>query len=738
MASSAEVFRYPDGQAGAAKRPAEPPGPVDEASRFKPHHDPFLGCLQFLARHFERPTSATMLSAGLPLEDGRLTRLLFTRAARRIGLAVEPAQRRLETFTAIDCPAVILLRDGRPLVLLTPMGEESCDVLMPETQGVIRAANTALLQLYSGEALLVGRSFDRAGTDANRPSSLTQGHWFWEPVKRCWRDLSTVALAALIVNLIGLTAPLFTMNIYDRVLPNKAFSTLWVLAVGFMVVLVFDFVMKVARATLLDRIGKTLDIELSEALFEKVLNTPLGSRPSSTGEFVNRVAQYEFVRDFFTAGTLTLFIDCAFLFVFLFVIALVAGWVVAVPLVAMLLVVTAGLLAQRLIGERMAAAQAEGSLRHAMLVEAVGAIETIKSIRAEGVLLRRWDTLIRAASVTQDRIKSVSSTTISFTLLVQQMVTVWVVVLGTYRFAAGEMTTGAIIATVMLSSRAVSPLSALASMLTRARHAFAAMKTLDQVMALPDERVSSRAFVDRSVQGGDVQFRSGAFSYPGSDRRVLSGISLRVKAGEKVGIIGRVGSGKTTLGRLVAGLYPLSEGELLIDGVDVRQYHPHEVRKAVAIVAQDTDLFIGSLRDNIAMADPAASDAALLEACRLAGVDDFAAQHPMGYDLPVGERGRNLSTGQRQAVALARAFLVRPKILFLDEPSSAMDLASERSFLTRLIATMPADQTLLIATHRYSMLELVDRLLVIDNGRIIADGRKDAVMNALKAANGPS
>ena len=266
-----------------------------------------------------------MLTAGLPLENGRLTRALFGRAARRIGLTVETARRSLGDLTAIDCPAIILLHDGRPLVLLAPPRDDTCDVLMPETQGVIHAARSALEQLYGGEVILVSRSFDQADRDASRPTSISQGHWFWEPVQRRWRDLATVALAALIVNLIGLAAPLFTMNIYDRVLPNKAFSTLWVLATGFMVVLLFDFVMKVARASLLDRVGKSLDIELSEAIFEKVLNTPLGSRPASTGEFVNRVAQYEFVRDFFTAGTLTLFIDGAFLFVFLLVIAMVAA-----------------------------------------------------------------------------------------------------------------------------------------------------------------------------------------------------------------------------------------------------------------------------------------------------------------------------------------------------------------------------------------------------------------------------
>lgn len=751
MAAPAEVYRYPSGKPSAGAAPAtegasaagDDRAAADGAARaeaedeaFRPHDDALLGCLQFLARHFERPASRTILTAGLPLEEGHLTQALFLRAARRIGLKVERAAKPLDAFTPIDLPAVILLRDGRPLVLLESDQPDTCDVLMPETQGVIRAARSALAQLYGGEALLVARVYESASTEGMRGIAAERGHWFWEPLQARWRDLATVGVAALTINVIGIAAPLFTMNIYDRVLPNKAFSTLWVLAFGFAVVLLFDFALKIARAALLDKVGKGLDIDLSEAIFEKVLNTPLDRRPASTGEFVNRVAQYEVVRDFFTASTLSLFIDCGFLFVYLLVIMMIAGWIAVVPLVAMLAVVAAGLVAQRLIGERMAAAQAESSLRHAMLVEAVGAIETVKVIRAEGVLLRRWDSLIRTASKTQESIKAISSSAISFSLLVQQMVTVGIVVCGTYRFASGDMTTGAIIASVMLASRAVAPLSAVASTLTRARHAFSALKTLDGLMQLPDERVSSRNFVNRPIENGAIAFRNAGFSYPQVDRQVLTGLNLQVRPGEKIGILGRVGSGKTTLGRLIAGLYPLASGELLIDGVDIRQYHPHEVRRAVAIVSQDADLFLGSLRENILIARPEASDEDLLRACRLSGVDDFASQHPQGYDMAVGERGRLLSTGQRQAVAIARAFLVRPRILFLDEPSSAMDFATERSFLARLSQTLDPAQTLLIATHRFSMLSLVDRLIVVENGRIVADGPKDTVMAALKQASG--
>ncbi|MCP8939313.1 type I secretion system permease/ATPase [Alsobacter sp. SYSU M60028] len=714
------------------ERASEAPARIAAAS------DALLTCLQFLARHYDKPSSETTLTAGLPLDNGLLTDELLPRAAHRVGLVAAGTVRRLSDFNAIDLPAIVFLKGHRPVVLLSLSDRKPCRVFLPHNGGVSAVPFGELADLYEGSGITVAPHYDAQDFDGERPTHIQRGHWFWGPVKSQRKAFVTVCLAALMINLIGLAAPLFTMNVYDRVLPNKAISTLWVLALGFAVVLLFDFILKLARAVLLDTIGKKLDIQLSEAIFEKILNTPLKDRPSSTGEFVNRVTQYEYIREFFTSNTVAVFIDCSFLFIFFLVIYQISGWLVVFPMVATALVIAAGLIAQKMIGEKMAASQAESSLRHAMLVEAVGALETIKGIRAEGALLRRWDNIIRTASVTQEQIKTISSTAIYFSLLLQQLVTVFVVIGGTYSFAEGQLSTGAIIATVMLASRAVAPLTSVATTLTRARHAFAAMRTLNGLMDSPDERISQKNFVNRPVEAGAVQIRNGVFYYPHVQRRILDGINLSIRPGEKVGVIGRVGSGKTTLGRLIAGLYPLTDGELLIDGVDVRQYHPHEVRKAVAIVSQDTDLFLGSVKENILMARPNATDEELVRACKLAGVDDFVSQHPMGYDMPAGERGRNLSTGQRQAVAIARAFLIKPKILFLDEPSSSMDLATERVFLARLQENMPADQTLLIATHRYSMLALVDRLIVVENGRIAADGPKETVLNALRNASAGS
>ena len=705
---------------------------LPEAEPVAAGSDDLLFCLRFLAQHFERPSSDTVLTAGLPLENGRLTAGVFAAAAARAGLSAKPLRRPLAELVPLSLPAVIFTSAGRAAVLVECPTRGKCRVFTPDGEAVSEFPRADVEQIYAGLAFVVAPLYGRADIDPGKPQALHRGHWFFGPLSSHWKSFISVGIAAMIVNLIGIATPLFAMNVYDRVLPNKAMATLWVLALGFAVALIFDFLLKTARALLLDTVGKGLDITLSSAIFEKIMNTPLVARSNSTGEFVNRVTQYESIREFFTSSTIVLFIDTAFLFIFIAVIYAVAGWIVIVPLAAMALVMLAGVFLQSLIGEQISKAETESSLRHAMLVEAVAAIETIKTMRAEGQFLRRWDRLIRVASATQERIKALSSAGVNTAQFFQQLVTIGVIVAGAYRFGDGEITTGAIIAAVMLSSRAVAPLTQIALTLTRARYALSALKTLNGVMSLPDERVATESFVTRPVEHGKLEFKRVVFHYPLDTRRVLDAINLAINPGEKVGIIGKVGSGKTTLGRLVAGFYTPSEGEVLIDGVDLRQYHPHEVRGAVGLVMQDTDLFIGSIKANIMLARPGASDEDLIRVCKLAGVDDFVSLHPLGYDLPVGERGRNLSTGQKQAVALARTFLADPKILFLDEPSSAMDLATERAFLMRLQAALRPDQTLLIATHRYSMLALVDRLLIIDNGRIVADGGKEHVLEVLR------
>lgn len=718
MRHETDLTSKPAGAAGGARKAAS--------------KRPLLAALKAVARHFERPDSDTILVAGLPLE-GDLTPDLLIRAAERIGLKAQVVTSRLTDLLPGALPVILTRKDKPPVAVLSRRSDGFYALAGPSGGPAGTVGQDSLAADYAGVAVTFKPVYApgdvlKGGEETAR---IAREHWFWGTLKQHRRDYLHIILAASFINLLGLAAPLFMMNVYDRVLPNKAIPTLWVLAIGLMLALAFDFLLKSARARLIDDVGRRIDMKLASALYEKVLNISLSVRPASTGAFVNRVSQYEFIREFFTSSTIALFTDLLFIFIYLLVIWQLAGWVAGFPAAAVLIVIGAGLVLQRAVAKKLTVAQNEASMRQGLLVETVSSIETIKSLRAEGHLLRRWDNYAQSASGTAEEIKSLTSFGVNLSQFIQQLVTVGIIVGGTYAFAEGNISTGALIATVILSSRALAPLSQIAMTLTRARQALLSIKLLDEIMNMADDRIATRSFVNRTVSKGQIEMRGVKFRYPQTERLVLNGMSVSIKPGEKVGIIGRIGSGKTTLARLISGLYFPSEGEVLLDGVDIRQYHPYEVRRAVGLVVQEADLFQGSVKENILIAKPDATDDEVIEAARLAGVDAFVSQHPMGYDMPVGERGSALSGGQRQSIALARVLIEKPNILVLDEPTSSMDIQSERRLLTLLRDAIAPDQTVLIATHRQSMLELVDRLIVIDQGRIAADGKRDDVLKAL-------
>jgi ATP-binding cassette, subfamily C, bacterial LapB len=701
--------------------------------------DPLLRCLRIVAKHFERPASDTALLAGLPLGDEGMTPELFGRAAERVGIWSKVARMGLKQLIPLHLPVVLVTRDGNAVVLLSVTDAGNLRLHDPRVSRIVEIPYDQFQAHYDGTCILVRP--DPTGRAEQAGSPGRRDHWLWGVARRYWRNYLKVVVASVLINVLALASSLFILNVYDRVLPNQAIATLWVLAIGVMLAFVFDLILRFARSIIVDHVGRRVDLKVSSAIFERILNTGLEHRPETTGAFVNRASEYEFVRDFFTSSTITLAIDMLFTVVFLLVIYALAGWIVIVPMIGIGAVVIIGLIVQSLIGREMAAVQEQSALRHSLMVEAVSSMETVKSLRGESYLLRKWDQLVRSGSDLQERIRKLSSLSTSTSFFVQQMITVWIVIGGVYRFAEGDMSMGAIIATVILANRATAPLGQLAAMLTRARHAIHALKVLDGIMALPDERDGVSHRVERTIERGAIEFRDVEFSYPGSPRKTLTGASFRIAPGERVGVIGRIGSGKTTIGRLMAGLYFPSSGEVLIDGIDVRQYHPHEVRSAVSLVVQDADLFHGSVKANLLMADPTADDADLVRAAKLSGLDQIITAHPQGFEMSVGEKGSSLSGGQRQIVALARTLVAPFKVLFLDEPTSAMDTMTERQLIARLKDAVPEHATLVLCTHRHSALALVDRLLVVDGGRIIADGPKDAVLEALmqqaRPAKGP-
>lgn len=694
----------------------------------------FKESFRTVASALGRPNSETVLFSGVPFDPMNVTFEDIDRLATRLGLE---AMRRTKSQLAagdLEFPAIVVFQDGLTMPLLegTDSGDFRTSLVSHEPDGTV--SRNALLTRSIAEIVSFSIFYSNTSEDfaTGGAAEIEKRHWLVSAVAPFWRSYLRVALAAFFINVLALASPLFVRNVYDRVLPNKAISTLWVLAIGLAVAFLFGLLLKTARAAIIDYAGRRADMKLSYALFEKVLNTSLASRPALTGDYASRVTQYEFVREFFTSNTLSVLIDTLFVFVFLAAIYAVAGWIVVIPAVAFLFAFVIGLVIQHKIGKRVVTAANEAAQRYALLVETISTIETVKSLRAEASLLRRWYQITNYATRTSEEIKQLSAAAANTTAFVQQFVSMAIIIAGSYRFADGKMTTGAIIAAVMLSSRTIAPMGQIALTLARLRQALFSLKILNRIMEQPEDTPRTVGFVNREVAEGSVEFRNVEFNYPMSEQKALAGLTFKVRAGERVGIIGRIGSGKTTIGRLVGGLYPPAGGSLLIDGIDVRQYHPAEVRAAVGIAGQSSDLLSGSVKENLLLGRPDATDEDIVAAAAATGVNEIVARHPRGFDMPVGERGNNLSGGQKQAVVMARLLLTKPKIVFLDEPSGAMDLASERQLIAKLAQAFDRTTTLLVATHRFSMLELVDRLIVVDQGRVVADGPKARVIAELQ------
>jgi len=720
-----------DESASKAELPGAPEVPLHERVSTAVA-DEVTECLSFLARRFERPSSPVIIRAGLALdESGNLPFHQIESALDQIGLRGSSYSGKLTGLKSRRLPAVLKLAGNRAAVLLEVKNGEAL-LYRPGDSEPRWTDAESLVADYGGSAVCIEPD-PTAEREGERPwQRAARTHWFWSEVWKVRRSFIYVGLAAAVINLLALALPLFTMNVYDRIIPNKSTISLWVLAVGVFLAFALEFSLRLARARLIDDVGRSVDARLSQRLFEKVMNVPLSARQGSTGALARRVSDYESVREFFASTTVVLVIDILFLFIFLGVITLLAGWLVMVPIVGIVLMATAGLLLQKSMSQSVIDAQADSSLQHSVLVESIAGQETLKATGAEGRMLGRWRRYADMNASTQERLRGLTAISINLASLCQQLMSVGLIIGGFYLFNAGTISMGAIIAIVMLSGRAMAPVGQFAFLMTRARHAFTVMDSLQSLSALPDERFTGRSLLP-SIAGGEIRFDHLSFRYPEASRDSLSDLSLTIKPGERIAIIGRVASGKSTFGRVLCGLYEPTDGSYLIDGLDSRQHHPHQIRKSFRYVGQDAELFRGTIRDNLALAAVDPSDEDLLSAVTRSGADQFLSRDAAGFDLLVGERGSSLSGGQRSFLVLARALVEPCKLLYLDEPTGAMDTQTEQLFIERLAVATAPDQTLIVSTHRNAMLRIVDRLIVLDQGRVIADGPKESVLSALTA-----
>jgi len=693
--------------------------------------DPLLVALSKLLRIQGKSISVAALRAYLPEHTGRVSPELCLRAAEAAGFTARIVRRRkLLHITPATLPCLLLLKGRNACILHGFDGRNHARIELPET-GAKRVDLKEFQDQYIGYAVFLKADFrfDRRAPDIGYSE---RSNWFWGTLAKFWTVYSHVALASIFINLFALTTPLFMRVVFDRIIPHRAFDTLWVVGAGVVTIVVFDFLLRSLRSYFVDIAGKNADVIMASRLMRHVLGMRLDQRVMSTGSLIHNLREFESLRDFFTSGTLIALIDLPFIFIFILVMYLVAGSPAYIPAATVPIVIIVGVLLQFPLRKSVESVHRLSSQKQAIMVEAVEGIEAIKINSAESAVQGRWEQSALATATTSLRSRLLTALTTNFAMLASQMCNVAVIVYGVVLIHLGELTMGVLIALTILSGRALAPLGAVAALVTRYQQSRVALKSLHAIMRVPVERPDDRTFISRPRIDGDITIKNVTFRYPGqTSTGALNGVSIAIKKGEHVGVIGRIGSGKSTLGRLIMGLYEPQEGAVLVDGIDIRQIDPADLRRNVGYLSQDIFLTFGSVRDNLAFGAPDVDDRALVRAAEIAGVSDFVRRHPEGFDLQVGERGTQLSGGQRQAVALARAMLLDPPVVLLDEPTSNMDNSTEKKIRERL-ATELKGRTAIIMTHRNTLLALADRLIVLDAGRVVADGPKEAVLEALR------
>lgn len=715
---------------------AEPSRPADGLGALRPSDIDFmpgiLRSISVLLRLRGKVVTPQFLLAGL--SGAAITPRACLSAARKAGLSGRIVHKpSLSDIPPLVLPCILLLKGDRSCVLVS-LRDGKARVIFPELSDSTQTVDMDELEKeYSSYAIFA--AVPTAAESAMQAPRLRQGkRWFWDVLRYYAPIYRHVALASVVINLIAVASPLFVMNVYDRVVPNNATDTLWVLASGILVIYFFNFLLSSLRTHFVDVAGRNCDIVLSSILVEKLLSMRLDARPESTGAMVSNLREFEQLREFFSSSSLLACIDLPFLVIFLILIAFIAGPMVLLPLAAIPVLLLLGLYLQARSRRSAEEGYRQSMQKNALLVEMVAGLETIKSCMAESRMQRLWEAVSGLSAKSASESRKFNNLAVASSVFVTQIVTVAMIIWGVYRITDGQMTMGALIGVNILVGRTMAPLMQMASLLTRMQNSHVALKALDMLMSLPSEHGRQEACMDFGSLEPEFRVEHLSFAYPRQELPALRDINLVIKPGEKVGIIGPMGSGKSSLARMLAGLYMPKEGSVKFGGVDIRQIPTQDLRGRIGMLPQDITLFYGTLRENIALGDPSINDALILRAAALAGVTEFANNMPEGFGSQVGEQGKALSGGQRQSVALARALVRDPEILILDEPTSNMDTDSELKLQKRLAAIIPG-RTLVLVTHRLSMLRIVERLIVMDKGQIKMDGPRDMVLRKLRGVN---
>jgi ATP-binding cassette subfamily C protein LapB len=666
----------------------------------------------------------------LPLAHQHLTPELLPQAATRAGLSAKMDRRSLTELPDMLLPCILMLKNKKACILHElNLSSNQARVSLPETGGEEILTIEALESEYVGYLFLIkqkyhgDRHFDVHIQD-------TKKHWLWDSIRESAPIYRDVLIASILVNIFALLSPLLVMNVYDKVVPNLAFETLWVLAIGASVAYIFDLILKQIRAYLIDIAGKKVDVEISSKLFAKAIGIPLEKRSASVGGMARQLGEFDSIRDFLSSATITALVDLPFSILFVFIIWLVAGDLALFAVLATALIIGYSLFVQARLKVAIEESNKFSGLRHGHLVESLTAMESIKANGAEGIIQHAWQQMVGHTAKWQLETKMITNSVANVSSFVIQMSVVAVIVLGVYRVSDGLISMGAIIAAVMLSSRAIAPMARIAALMTRYNQTISSLRQINGIMEQEGEFENKGHLISRNKLQGNIECEQVSFHYPNTEKMALYPFSLHIQPGEKIAIIGRNGSGKTTLAKLILGLYKPVLGSIRYDGLHQGQIHPSDLRSNIGYLPQDITLFHGTVKENILFGTRQVTEYQLLRAVQLSGVSLFTDIASEGLDLQVGEGGITLSRGQRQAVALARAILSDPQILLLDEPTASLDARAEKQFIKSMKQTIK-NRSLLLITHKMHLLQLVDRIIVLERGKIVGNGPKDIILEQL-------
>ncbi|MEH6775045.1 MAG: type I secretion system permease/ATPase [Cereibacter changlensis] len=676
--------------------------------------------------------SAERLTDGLPRgQDEPLQPGHAALALRRVYMSCRLSTEPLRSFPEYSLPTLLFLRDGSTVVL-EALSDERASMILPATGGGRATWSRAELAARHDGRILVSKPIDIVSDRLER-SDKERRHWIIGPVLDNWAIYRDVMIASFVANLLAIATALFSMQVYDRVVPNQAFDTLWILATGVGIAILLEVVLRIMRASLIDMSGRDLDLRLSAQLFDRVSNIRLAHQPKSTGVFASQVRDFAVVREFFTSGTVTALCDIPFVVIFIGVLAYLGGPMLAlVAVAAVVLTVAPGLVMQRRLGRASRESTREAAALNGLLLETVSNLETVKAARAEGRLQRAHAQLSATMATTAVQSRNLTNVMSQIVASVQKFAYAGVIIVGVYLINAGDLTVGGLIACTLLSSRTLAPMGQVAGLLSRWQHVRAAMEGLDGIMRLPVERPADRDYVRAPGVEGTYRLEDVVYRHDPDAAPVVSIPALALGKGEKIALLGGNGAGKSTLLRLLAGLTDPQDGAVLLDDLALSQIDPIDRRRQIGYLPQSVALFQGTLRDNLLLDHGLHGDDELLAALDAVGLGTYVRRHARGLDLQIHSNA-NVSGGQKQAIGLARVILQDPRVVLLDEPTSAFDHVTEAKVIGFLRGWLEG-RTAVISTHKRELLGLTQRAIVLKDGRVARDGDLLQILNAARAS----